>query len=198
VHLSHVLVEPSMRGRGLASWLRALPIDTARRCLALARPASAVEEDTGTTTADRAPGGGQAALPRITLVAEMEHDDGVRPAVLTRLRSYAKAGFRVVDPQRVRYCQPDFRNAAEIDRTSVRPVPLCLVVRRVGREHESSLPGAELHVLVGALQAMFAVHVRADHMEVVRALAAGMPPAGDEVALLVPASCADLAHKAVP
>jgi GNAT superfamily N-acetyltransferase len=169
VHLSHVLVEPSLRGHGLASWLRALPVATARRCLAAARgdgPGAARDE------------------PAVTLVAEMEHDDGVTPAVIARLRSYARAGFRVVDPARFHYVQPDFRSAAEIDRTSVQPVPLCLVVRRVGREHEGRIPAPELRTLVAALQAMFAEHVRDDHMEHVRQGTSG--PTAGSVDLLVP------------
>jgi len=174
VHLSHVLVEPSMRGRGLASWLRALPIETARRCLELARCGPLA-----------ASGAGE---PCITLVAEMEHDDGVTPAVVARLRSYAKAGFRVVDPQRVPYSQPDFRPVVEIDRTQPQPLPLCLVVRRVGREHEDTIRGAELRAIVAALHSVFAVHVRADHMEGVRALAAQLPEADERVELLTPGS----------
>lgn len=206
VHLSHVLVEPSMRGRGLASWLRALPVETARRCLALARsPRAQARGDAGAAApgedrrivADRDSIGAPAPAPGITLVAEMEHDDGETPAVVARLRSYAKAGFRVVDPRRVPYSQPDFRSAAEIDRSGVRPVPLCLVLRRVGRENEFRITGEELRGIVGALQAMFAVHVRADHMESVRELAAGMPSAGDEVDLLVPGSPSTLTREAI-
>lgn len=188
VHLSHVLVEPSMRGRGLASWLRALPIESARRCLALARPTPA-----DLTNATAAPCGNQASgvhrsapVPDITLVAEMEHDDGETPAVVARLRSYAKAGFRVADPSRVPYCQPDFRSADEIDHSEPCPVPLCLVLRRVGREEETRIGGAQLAAIVGALHAMFAVHVRADHMAGVRTLAAGMSDALDQTELLVP------------
>src|SRR5260221_2415519 len=34
VHLSHLLVEPPLRGSGLSAWLRALPIQTARESAA--------------------------------------------------------------------------------------------------------------------------------------------------------------------
>ncbi|HXC50805.1 MAG TPA: hypothetical protein VN634_07980 [Candidatus Limnocylindrales bacterium] len=168
VHLSHVLVEPAMRGRGVAAWLRALPVASARECYRIARGAAP-----------------SAVLPQITLVAEMEHDDGQTDAVRRRLRSYARAGFRMVDPSAARYSQPDFRAAAEIDATSVRPVPLGLVLRRIGREHENSVSAAALARIVDALYAMFAVHVRRDHMDAARAHL--RIPAGDErVALVVP------------
>ena len=36
VHLSHAFVEPPHRGSGLAGWLRALPLQAARRCAAAA------------------------------------------------------------------------------------------------------------------------------------------------------------------
>lgn len=165
VHLSHVLVEPSMRGRGLAGWLRALPLRTARECAAAAGPHAPQD---------------------ITLVAEMEHVDAAVPAVMARLRSYARAGFSVVDPGRTPYHQPDFRSAAEIDRTCVQPLPLALVLRRVGREHETALGGEELRGLVAVLYAMFAEHVRADHMAPVRALLERFPDPRDEVSLLSP------------
>jgi hypothetical protein len=116
----------------------------------------------------------------------MEPADGETAAVLVRLRSYAKAGFRVVDPSRCPYYQPDFRSAAEIDRSGPRPVALCLVLRRVGREQEKRISGTELRGIVGALHAMFMVHVRADHMAGVQTLAKGMPAGADQVELLVP------------
>ncbi len=193
VHLSHVLVEPSMRGRGLASWLRALPIETARRCAWLAR-----EGDAAASPVSH-PGSPAATMTsaRITLVAEMEHDDGSSAAIIRRLRSYARAGFSLVDPSRVTYHQPDFRRADEIDRSGVQSVPLSLVVRRVGDELEGHICGAELRELVSALHAMFAVHVRRDHMDEVRALLASMPAAAEQVALLVPGPALATASEAL-
>jgi GNAT superfamily N-acetyltransferase len=172
VHLSHVLVEPALRGSGLASWMRALPIDAARRCRARVRGAN-MEIRSGEWENE------------VTLVAEMEHDDGSAESA-TRLRSYAKAGFRVADPAVVAYSQPDFRAASEIERTGVRPVPLCLVLRRVRREDTVSIAGRELREVVSALHAMFGIHVRSDHMAPVRELATRLPADGERVALLVP------------
>ena len=167
VHLSHVIVEPALRGGGLSGWLRALPLQAARECAAAAGE----------------PGG-----DAITLVAEMEHPDGVTPMIMARLRSYERAGFRKIDPDTVRYVQPDFRPPAEIDASSVQPVPLALVVRRVGREAEPTLPGAEVRALVGALYTMFGVHMRADHMAPLWGLLDHFPGPGESVLLRPPLS----------
>jgi hypothetical protein len=61
VHLSHNLVAPEFRRTGLSGWMRAFPVATAR---------------------DLRPGA------RITLVAEMEYDDGSDPGRTIRLRAY--------------------------------------------------------------------------------------------------------------
>ncbi len=165
VHLSHVLVDPVWRGSGIVAWMRALPLQAARRCRATA------------TGSEEGP---------VTLVAEMEPDDATAPDVRRRLRSYARACFRVADPAALVYGQPDFRAPAEIDRTGVQPVPLWLVLRRVGREEEASMPAADLQSLVSALESMFAVHVAPRHMEVVRAGNRIVPDASGLVALCEP------------
>lgn len=152
VHLSHVLVEPPLRGGGLSGWLRALPLQAARACAAAA--------------------GG---CDRITLLGEMEHPDGVTPAVAARIRSYGRAGFVAVDPARVDYQQPDFRPPGAIAATGLRPVPLMLIVRRVGAEDERSVAGAEVRGLVAALYTMFGVHVRREHMAPLWSRLAALP-----------------------
>ncbi|MGH7804321.1 MAG: hypothetical protein ACREQJ_08225, partial [Candidatus Binatia bacterium] len=87
---------------------------------------------------------------------------------------------------RVVYAQPDFRAPAEIDATGARPVPLTLVVRRVGRETEEQITGAEVRSLVEALCAMFEIHTRPADMAPVRHLAAGLPKDDETVSLVVP------------
>jgi len=151
VHLSHVLIGASHRRTGLAGWLRALPLEAARRC---ARAA------------------GQPSETPTVLVAEMEHpaaDDGER---LRRLRSYERAGFQKVDPAAAPYEQPDFRSPDEFGAAAPVPVPLALIVRRVGRERESHLPAEELAAIVDAIYAVYARHVPAPAIEPLRAAAA--------------------------
>lgn len=141
VHLSHVLVAPAARRTGLTGWLRALPIAAARECLAQH---------------------GAAPGAHITLVAEMEYPQADDPPRMIRLQAYEKAGFRKIDPGLVRYHQPDFRAPAAIDASGgARPLPFQLIVRRVGREHERVITGAETRQLVQALYAIYGPQFRA-------------------------------------
>jgi GNAT superfamily N-acetyltransferase len=150
VHLSHAFVEPAHRGHGLGAWLRALPLQTARRCAAAA---------------------GCAPGAPIVLVAEMEAPDPAEPERMPRLRSYQRAGFRKVDPAAAPYAQPDFRTAEVLAGATPRAVPLSLVLRRVGREEETSLPAAELAAVVEAIYAVYGVHLAAAALDPLRAAA---------------------------
>ncbi|HEX8372568.1 MAG TPA: GNAT family N-acetyltransferase [Chthoniobacterales bacterium] len=143
VHLSHVFVAPECRRSGLARWMRAFPVGDARevcREIGIGSPAG------------------------ITLVAEME------PVISGSLLAYAAAGFRRVDPARVSYYQPDFRSYREIAAAGgACPLPLWLMIRQVGREAESILPGGELRGMLAALYAMYAQSFRARDMTQIRA-----------------------------
>jgi hypothetical protein len=165
VHLSHVLIGASHRRTGLAGWLRALPLEAARRC---ARAA------------------GQPPEAATVLVAEMEHPEAGDGERLRRLRSYERAGFQKVDPAAAPYQQPDFRPADELGLAVPMPVPLALIVRRVGRERESELPADELAAIVDAVYAAYARHVPATAIEPLRAAAAAWTARHRHVRLLPP------------
>lgn len=169
VHLSHILVSPNARRTGLAGWLRAWPIQTARECLA----ANGVAADTP-----------------VTLIAEMEYemvDDAAREI---RLRAYERGGFRKIDPAVVPYHQPDFRAFAVIDATGgARPLAFQLVVRRVGREGEETISGREVRTLLRAVYAIYAPQFRpADLAHPLLALDR-LPPDDAVIALLPPTRC---------
>ena len=135
VHLSHVWVDPRWRRTGLAAWLRAAPLQTARAGLFAA---------------------GLSPVSPITLVAEMEHPDEKHEARQIRLRAYEKAGFLKLDPSVVPYHQPDFRPVAQIRADSgPRPLPFALILRRVGQEHETRIPKAEARWVVESLYRMY-------------------------------------------
>ena len=151
VHLSHAFVDPAQRGTGLAAWLRALPLQTARRC---ARAAGCAPD-----------------VP-IVLVAEMEPRDPAEPARMARLRSYERAGFQLVDPVAAPYAQPDFRPPALLAGAAPQAVSLGLVVRRVGRESETAMPAAELAAVVDSIYAVYGVHVPEAVLAPLRAAAA--------------------------
>lgn len=155
VHLSHAWVDPAQRGTGLAAWLRAWPLQAARQVL----QAAGIAE----------------AEARITLVAEMEPRDASAPETLARLKSYARAGFLMVDPRAIDYLQPDFRATMELKepeevdaREEPRPLPLRLVLRRVGREGERELPASELMGVVDSLYRMYSASFGARHVDPLR------------------------------
>jgi hypothetical protein len=165
VHLSHNLIAPEWRRSGLAGWLRALPIQSARNCLA--------EQ-------------GRSSASPIILVGEMKALDSADHASYTRLKAYEKAGYLLIDPRRVRYLQPDFRAPAEIDLTGgARPLSLSLIVRRVGRESELTISGAEVLRIVEAIYRVYSETFR--RCDMAPALASlESYPAPDEIIDLLP------------
>ena len=166
VHLSHLLVTAAFRGSGLAGWMRALPLRTVREFLT----------QLGLTNTPPRP---------VVLVAEMEPADPTDAARTRRLTAYERAGFSKIDSVALAYRQPDFRPFAVIDADGgPRPVPLSLVVRRVGREGEASMPGLEVRHIVEALRAAYARTMRPADVSV---LSGDRLPLGNaRVALLHP------------
>jgi GNAT superfamily N-acetyltransferase len=167
VHLSHVLLDPAWRRTGLAGWLRAWPILTARDCLrAAGRPMNAP----------------------ISLVAEMEPPDAAYNDRFVRLRAYERAGFKKVDPTHIDYHQPDFRPLSDIDASGgPRPLPMMLIVRRVGREAEPTMPGHELRHVVRSLYGMYGSTFRpADMAPLLEQLDRHYPPDDAAVPLTRP------------
>jgi len=166
VHLSHVFVDPAWRRTGLAGWLRAWPVQTARACLAAA---------------------GFLTTSPITLVAEMEHADARFPNRAPRLQAYEKAGFKKVDSVAVNYFQPDFRPPEEIDAGGgPQPLPFALILRRVGRERESVIRGAEVREIVECLYQMYGAGFRPTDMAAVWQRLNDYPAAEAEIPLVAP------------
>ncbi len=165
VHLSHILLAPAARRTGLGGWMRAFPIQTARECLA-----------------------GKSAP--ITLVAEMEYDDGSDPLRAIRLRAYEKAGFVKIDPAFVDFHQPDFRMPTEIDASGgPQPVKFQLVIRRVGREQERTIRGAEIRALVQSLYDIYGPQFRPQDMAHPLLDLARLPENEAVISLLPPTQC---------
>lgn len=142
-HLSHVLVLPDWRRRGLATVLRTLPVCFARRTAAAA----------GLTDAP------------VTLFCEM--DQAIQPSLANQVRrtSYEKAGFLAIAPGHG-YLQPDFRPTSLIlsDPDGSKPVALDILFRRVGREDEREMGGAELCVHIGRIYRMYGRNIAPEHM----------------------------------
>jgi hypothetical protein len=168
VHLSHNFIAPEWRRSGLAGWLRALPIQSARNCLA--------EQ-------------GRSSASPIILVGEMKALDPADPASYTRLKAYEKAGYLLIDPRRVRYLQPDFREPDEIDLTGgARPLSLSLIIRRVGRESELTISGAEVLRIVEAIYRVYGETSRRCDMAPALASLERYPAPDEFIDLLPPTS----------
>jgi GNAT superfamily N-acetyltransferase len=169
VHLSHVLVAPEWRRTGLAGWMRAAPILAAREVAAA-------------HGAPDAP---------VTLVAEMEYDDGSDPKRAIRLAAYERAGCVKIDPASVKYHQPDFRAPDVIDATGgPHPLPFQLLIRQVGREAERSIRGSRVRRLVSALYAMYGAQFRPADMAHPALALTDYPPDAAEVPLVAPTAAA--------
>lgn len=168
VHLSHNLVSLAWRRSGIAGWMRALPVSTALEALA---------------------DSGRALDSAITLVGEMEHFHPGHNATGVRLSAYEKAGYKMVDPSLVDYRQPDFRDPQVIDREGgPHPLPLCLMLRRIGKEQENFVSGAEARHYVNALYKMYARGFRESDMQAVLETLKNYPPADAHIPLVPPTS----------
>jgi hypothetical protein len=116
---------------------------------------------------------GQAGLDgnelAVMLAAEMEPPVVGLAESIVRLVAYGKDGFSAILPAALPYRQPDFRDpAANAEPT---PLPLLAVVRWVGHEDRATLPVQLARAFVTHLHAVFATHVRPDHLAVLRARA---------------------------
>lgn len=147
VYLAHALVLPPYRRRGLGALLRRVPIEIAHAAI---RDAGLAE-----------------SAVDLLLAAEMEPASVDDEASIVRLRTYGKDGFAAIAPAALPYFQPDFRDLDALDpqRDKPRPIPLLAVVRLIGREDASSLPARLARAFVTHLYAVFATHVRRDHLE---------------------------------
>ena len=166
VHLSHNLVAPAWRRSGIAGWLRALPVSTALEALAtVGRPIDAP----------------------VTLVGEMEHFNPSHAATEIRITAYEKAGYKMVDPSLVDSRQPDFRDPRIIDQENgPQPIPLCLMLHRIGREQEEFVSGAEVRQSVNALYKMYGRSFRKQDMQAVLETLKNYPPPQARIPLVPP------------
>jgi len=166
VHLSHVLISPAWRGTGLGAWLRTLPIETGRACMQAA---------------------GKPLDHPIVLACEMEHPIPDHPTRTKRLGAYERAGFLKVNPSRVPYHQPDFRAPERIDRDGgPMPLPMALIVRRVEREQEREISGAEARSIVSLIYSMFSLGFRETDMRPLWQQLEEQYPGVDEQVSLIP------------
>lgn len=151
VYLSHIFMVPEARGTVLSYWLRITPVELAMQYLAdlhalgrLALPAP------------DAPGRNYGM--RIDLAAEMEYFTPEDRLSLQRILFYGRGGFDAINPRHFPYRQPDFRDPEVIARTGYQPIPFMLLLRRMGRERQATLPIEEASAVMRLLYDAFASH----------------------------------------
>ncbi len=170
--LSHSYVVPECRRSGLAALFRAMPVTLGREVTArvCAKP------------------------PEILLAAEMEPIDLSDPASIIRLVAYGRSGFSIIDPARLPYTQPDFREPPPTI-----GIPLMPVVRWTGHEAERSIPvhlAAAFPRLFHACHRHYLVPERVDPCEVHALRTLSRSPA--DVALLPLPRSVDDADRIAP
>ena len=119
----------------------------------------------------------------------MEHFNPESEATGIRLTAYEKAGYKMVDPSLVDYRQPDFRDPQIIDQENgPQPIPLCLMLRRIGKEHEELVSCAEVCQVVNALYKMYGRSFRKQDMQAVFETLKNYPPPHARIPLVRPTS----------
>lgn len=154
IYFAHVLVLPPFRRTGLAALLRSEPVARAHRFLA-----DAVADP---STID------------LLLAAEMEPPSLDDEASIIRLVAYGKDGFAAIAPAVLPYCQPDFRDLERAGAGKPRAIPLLAIVRFLGHEGAPLLPVRLARAFVTHLYAVFATHVRLDHLAELEARTLGV------------------------
>ncbi len=158
VYLSHLYMLPEARGTVLSYELRIAPVEIAMDYLRILQARGKIQ-----LPAPDQPG--RYYGMRIALTAEMEYyspDDAVS---WQRILFYGRGGFDAMNPRHFPYLQPDFRDPDEILLTGNRPLPFMILVRRMGREREATMPIAEASAIMRLLYDDFACHCEPEHLE---------------------------------
>ena len=158
VYLSHLYMLPEARGTVLSYELRIAPVEIAMdylRALHLRGHINLPAQDQP----------GRYFGMRITLTAEMEYYAPEEPVSWQRILFYGRGGFDAVNPRHFPYLQPDFRDPDEIRLTGNRPLPFMILVRRMGRERQATMPIEEASAIMRLLYDDFACHCEPKHLE---------------------------------
>ncbi len=163
VYLARIFVLPEARGTALSLWLRIAPVEIAVQYLGALASTGAISVPNPEAAADY-------FGMRLTLAAEMEFFSPNEPASVARLVFYGRGGFRAVNPDHLPYAQPDVRAPQLIRETGSHPLPFMVLVRRMGREHEATLPIDEARAMMQLLYDDFLDQCAPEHLETSLAL----------------------------
>jgi hypothetical protein len=158
IYLAHLYMRPEARGTVLSYEMRIAPVEIAmdyllglhkRGCIQLPQPANPARY----------------YGMHLTLTAEMEYYSPAQPVTVQRILFYGRGGFDVINPRHFPYMQPDFRDKNNARVTGNAPIPLMVLVRRMGRERQATMPIAEASALMRLLYDDFACHWKPEELE---------------------------------
>jgi hypothetical protein len=158
VMLSHIVMKPEARGTVLSYWMRIAPVELAMQYVA----------DLASMGKIKVPAPDQPGRHfgmNVTLAAEMEYFAPDDPISLQRILFYGRGGFDAINPRYFPYRQPDFRDPEVIRATGNQPVPYMMLLRRIGRERQASVPTAEARAVMRLIYDDFATHCLPEHLE---------------------------------
>lgn len=164
VYLSHLYMRPEARGTVLSYELRIAPVEIAMDYLHALHTRGRIQLPAPQQA-------GRYFGMTISLVAEMEYYTPDESVSWQRILFYGRGGFDAVNPRHFPYLQPDFRDPEEITATGNRPLPFMILVRRMGRERQATMPIEEASAIMRLLYDDFACHcepnVLADNLQLV-------------------------------
>lgn len=158
VYLSHIYMMPDARGTVLSYWLRIAPVELAMQYLVDLSSMGKLS-----LPLPNAPG--KYFGMRLNLVAEMEYFAPEERLSWQRILFYGRGGFDVINPRHFPYRQPDFRDPEVIRATGNQPKPFMMLVRRMGRERQATLPIDEAAATMRLLYDDFADHCAPEFLE---------------------------------
>lgn len=158
VYLSHIYMVPEARGTVLSYWLRIAATELAMQYVADLHALGALK-----VPLPGAPG--RYFGMRVDLAAEMEYWTPEERISLQRILFYGRGGFDVINPRHFPYRQPDFRGPEAIRETGFQPIPFMILLRRMGRERQATLPIDEARAVMRLLYDEFACHCPVELLE---------------------------------
>jgi hypothetical protein len=158
VYLSHIYMVPEARGTVLSYWLRIAPAELAVQYLADLQAL-------GKLKLPQPDAPGKYFGMRVNLTAEMEYWTPEEKLSLQRLLFYGRGGFDAINPRHFPYRQPDFRDPDLIKDTGYQPKPFMILLRRMGREKQATLPLEEARATMRLLYDEFACHCPPEMLE---------------------------------
>lgn len=158
IYLSHIYMLPRARGTVMSYWLRIAPVEIAVQVMA-----SLHADGKLALPAPDAPG--KYFGMNIVLAAEMEYFTPEERVSWERILFYGRGGFDAINPRHFPYRQPDFRDLEVIRSTGNLPVPFMVLLRRMGRERQATLPIREAQAIMRLLYDHFATYCAPEFLE---------------------------------